>query len=289
MMSSSVNQALPVSVVVPVRNEEENIQACLASLSWAGEVFVVDSRSTDRTAALAEEMGAQVVQFTYDGGWPKKKNWAIQNLPFNYAWIMIVDADERVTTSLHEEIREAVNRHDINGYYVCWKFYFLGRWMKHSWRHGWMLRLFRKGEGAYEDLGMRGQGGWDNEVHENIVVNGPTACLQAPLEHHSNKSLSYWIQKQNEFSDWNAVRRLQQRRDPFPPLSALFSGDPLRRRKFLKAVYVRIPCKPVFMFLYLYVIQRGWLDGRAGFYFCMLRAVHEFNINAKIYEQRHVS
>ena len=171
---------------------------------------MVDSNSQDRTGEIAIECGAEVVQFIYDGGWPKKKNWAIRNLPIDTPWIFIVDADERVGPELAHEIAGAIQSTEVNGYYVRWKFMFLGQWMKHSWSHGWMLRLFRKGVGEYENLGMKDEGGWDNEVHENIVVEGSTAKLRNYLLHESNQSLSYWIAKQNQFSDWNAVRRLNQ-------------------------------------------------------------------------------
>ena len=280
------SRRLPVSVLVPARNEERNLHDCLSSVAWADEVYVVDSHSTDATSEIAARHGAKVVQFDYRGGWPKKKNWAIANLSFRNDWILILDADERVTEALRKEIEQSIQRNDVDGFYVRWQFVFLGRWMKHSWSHGWMLRLFRCGKGSYEDLGMRGEGGWDNEVHENLVVAGPTDRLQSLLVHESNQDLAYWIRKQNEFSTWNAVRRQQQLAEGFPPVSSLWSGDPLRRRKWLKAFYLRLPAKPLLMFLYLYVCKRGFLDGRAGLYFCALRAAHELNTAAKVFELR---
>jgi glycosyltransferase involved in cell wall biosynthesis len=276
---------LPLSIIVPVKNEAKNLADCLASVTWADEVFVVDSHSNDGTQPLAESLGARVVQFDYNGGWPKKKNWAIANLPLRNEWVMILDADERVTPALEREIGDAIQRPGIDGYYIRWKFMFLGRWMKHSWSHGWMLRLFRRGTGQYEDLGMRGEGGWDNEVHENIVVAGRTGRLQELLLHESNQDLAYWIRKQNEFSTWNAARRRQQLAEGFPRMAALFSSDPLQRRKWLKAVYLRLPGKPIWMFVYLYLLKFGFLDGKAGLYFCALRAAHEVNTSAKVYER----
>ena len=158
----------------------------------------------------------------------------------------------------------AIQREDVDVYYMRWRFIFLGRWMRHSWSHGWMLRLVRVGKGEYEDLGMRTEGGWDNEVHENIVVSGRTERLKSCLTHNLNGNLSHWIGKQNEFSDWNAVRRLRQFDEGFPPIGNLVFGDPLDRRKFLNAVFLRVPFKPVVMVLFLYVLKLGFLDGRAG-------------------------
>lgn len=285
-MSEKAKSVVPLTIIIPARNEEKNIADCLNSVQWADQIFVVDSHSHDKTQAIATSLGAEVVQFNYDGGWPKKKNWAIRNLPIQNDWFMILDADERIDNELAMEIGEAIKRADFNGYYVRWKFVFLGRWMRHCWRHNWMLRLIRKGTGEYEDLGMRGEGGWDNEVHENVSVDGRTGLLQSWLTHESNETLSFWIKKQNEFSDWNSIRRERQLGEGFPNISWLLSRDPLKRRKWLKAIYIRMPCKPIIMFLYLYIFQLGILDRKAGLYFCALRACHELNIEAKRYELR---
>jgi len=286
MASGSGSARVPVTVIVPAKNEGANLQDCLASLEWAEEVFVVDSRSTDATAAIVQQWGRQLAQFDYHGGWPKKKNWAIRNLPIASEWILVVDADERVTTELAAEIAHAITDQRVSAYYVRWKFVFLGRWMKHSWSHGWMLRLFRRGCGEYEDLGMRGEGGWDNEVHENIVVTGEVGRLKEMLVHDTNEDLAYWIRKQNEFSTWNACRRVRQLEMPLPSVVGMFSREPLVRRKVLKALFIRMPFRPLFLFLWLYVIKLGFLDGRTGYVFCRLRAIHEFNVGAKVFELR---
>ena len=152
-----------------------------------------------------------------------------------------------------------------------------------------MLRLIRHGCGEYEDLGMRGEGGWDNEVHENVAVDGQCERLDGYLLHESNDDLEFWIGKQNEFSTWSAVRRGQQLTAQFSPLSHLFSRDPVKQRKWLKAVFLRLPFKPTLVFIWLYFVRLGFLDGTAGFYFCRLRAMHELNILAKMFEREHSS
>ena len=276
----------PIAILIAVRNEENNIAEAIESVRFAKEVFVVDSHSEDQTRAIAEGLGAKVYDFHYDGTWPKKRNWGLQNLPITCQWVLILDADERVTPELRASIEAAVKRDDINGFYTRWKFMFLGRWMKHSWSHGWMLRMVRYGKGEYEDLGMRGQGGWDNEVHENVVVSGKCERLDGYLLHESNEDLEFWIRKQNEFSTWNAVRRSHQLREEFPPVSHLFSGDPVKKRKWLKSLFMRLPFKPTITFLWLYFAKLGILDGREGFYFCRLRAMHELNIQAKLFERQ---
>lgn len=283
-MTASSSGKCRLAVLIAVRNEEKNIAEAIRSVQFAQQVFVVDSHSIDRTCEIAEQLGAQVFQFDYDGGWPKKRNWALRHLPIECDWVLILDGDERVTPELQGGIEQAVQQEDVNGFYMRWKFMFLGRWMKHCWSHGWMLRLIRRDHGEYEDLGMRGQGGWDNEVHENIVVEGACRKLNGYLLHESNEDLGFWIRKQNEFSTWNAARRTQQLATDFPPASHLFSRDPVKQRKWLKALFLRLPFKPSLVFIWLYILRRGFLDGMAGFYFCRLRAMHELNIQAKVFE-----
>lgn len=280
-------QRIKISVIVPTKDEAENIAECLESLTEFNEVFVVDSQSSDRTTEIAKTYGANVIQFNYDGEWPKKKNWAISNLPLRNEWILIIDADERMTPELRDEMAEAIEVSDISGYYIRWKFIFLGKWMKHSWNHGWMVRLFRRNSGKYEDLGMRFEGGWDNEVHEHLIVNGRVGQLKSYLLHDSKKTLEAWIAKQNEFSTWNAEKRRRQRDETLiSALRFIGSTDLLQRRRILKAIFIRLPAKPILLFFYLYVIRLGLLDGVAGLYFCALRASHELNICAKMHEAR---
>jgi glycosyltransferase involved in cell wall biosynthesis len=128
-------EKIPVSVLIPALNEELNLPQCLESVSQAGEVFVVDSQSSDLSCAIAESYGAQVVQFYFNGGWPKKKNWALDNLSFNYEWVLIVDCDERITPELWTEIAQVINNPEYNGYYLNRRVYFLGKWIRHSGRY----------------------------------------------------------------------------------------------------------------------------------------------------------
>jgi len=277
---------MSISVLIPVKNEGENIRECLESVRWSDDVYVVDSQSRDRTVEIAKAFDAEVHQFHYERGWPKKKNWALENLDFKHEWVLILDADERVTPDLRDEMLEAVGANEHSGYYIRWKLYFLGREMKHCWDHGWMLRLFRHRMGRYEYLGMTNEGGWDVEVHENVVLGKGTAGrLKNPLVHQSRKDLSYWLSKQNDFSDWNAKLRLKGNELYVNyGLRDLMATDANIRRKALKRIFLRLPFKSALLFLYLYLWKRGFLDGREGYYFCRLRAQHEFHAQVKMFE-----
>jgi glycosyltransferase involved in cell wall biosynthesis len=274
---------LPVSVIVAARNEARNLPSCLEALRDAGEVYVIDSQSVDATPEIARSFGAKVVQFHYQGGWPKKRQWAIETLPLAYDWILLVDADEALTPELGEEIRRAIENPNINGYYISLLMYFLGRLLRHGGAGFWKLSLFRRGKGGYE-CRLKGQDSSmaDMEVHEHVVVEGGTARLRNPLVHRNVESLSRYIQKHDEYSNWEAKVWLEgEANGQLPP--SLF-GEQAQRRRWLKKNFLRIPGAPVWFFLFKYLFSLGFLDGVPGLIYCGFQAVQVFHVKAKIFE-----
>jgi glycosyltransferase involved in cell wall biosynthesis len=284
--SGPASQALPVSVIVAVRNEARNLPRCLKSLLDAGEVFVVDSQSTDETCSIAESFGAKVVQFHYQGGWPKKRQWAMDTLPIAYDWILLLDADEVVTPELSREIRQAIQNPRVVGYRICLQLYFLGKLLRHCDASFWKLALFRKGQARFEcrlkdqDASMA-----DMEVHEHIIADGPTAELRNPLVHRNVESLSRYIQKHDEYSNWEA-RVLSRTEENSGEMRSSLFGTQAQRRRWLKRKFYRIPGSPVLLFLYRYLFRFGFLDGVPGLIYCTFQAVQMFHSKAKIYELR---
>jgi glycosyltransferase involved in cell wall biosynthesis len=277
---------LPVSVILPVRNEAHNLPRCLASLTAVGEVYVVDSGSTDDTAAIAESHGAKVVQFHYAGGWPKKRQWAMDTLPLAYDWILLLDADEVLTPELADEIRRAIQDPRMAGYYVALEMHFLGRRLRHSGASFWKLSLFRKGMGRYEcRLENQDSSMADMEVHEHVVVTGPARMLKNPLVHHNVESLSRYIQKHNEYSNWEARVWIAGGRGG-DELQPSFWGTQAQRRRWLRRYFLMIPGSPVLFFLYKYLFRLGFLDGIPGLIYCAFQGIQFFHIKAKVYEMR---
>jgi glycosyltransferase involved in cell wall biosynthesis len=277
--------ALPVSVIVPVRNEAKNLPRCLDALRDLGEVIVVDSQSTDTTVEIAREYGAQVVQFHYQGGWPKKRQWAMDTLPLAYDWILLLDADEVLTPELTDEIRRAIQNSDMNGYYIALRMYFLGRVLRHGDASFWKLSLFRRGKGEYEcRLKDQDSSMADMEVHEHVYVEGKTARLEHPLIHHNIESLSRYIQKHDEYSNWEA--RVLSQKGGGDEIAPSFFRTQAQRRRWLKQKLFAVPGSPVLLFLYRYVFRLGFLDGIPGLIYCGFQAVQMFHTKSKIYELR---
>jgi glycosyltransferase involved in cell wall biosynthesis len=273
----------PVSVLLPVRNEELNLDAALASVAWASEVWVVDSHSTDRTAEIAGRHGARVVQFDYPGHGPKKKNWALATLRFGSEWVLIIDADERVPPELAAEIAAAVASGEADGYHLDRDYVFMGRPLR-SFRPNWNLRLFRHRLGRYELLATDAPATGDNEVHEHVVLQGPAGYLRTPLLHEDRRPLRAWVDNHNRYSDWETHVYRRLRDEPFG-LGELFAGGPGRwRHNGLKRLWVRLPCRPLARFAAFYLLRRGFLDGRAGFRYSVLMAFYEYLIGLKLRE-----
>jgi len=275
---------LPVSVIVPVRNEARNLPRCLESLKEFGEVYVVDSNSTDETVEVACSFGAKVVQFHYPGGWPKKRQWAMDTLPLNYDWILLLDADESLTPELAGEIQAATRRSDSDGYFIRVQMYFLGRRLRHSGASFQKLSLFRRGKGRYEcRLKEQDPSMCDMEVHEHVVVDGAIGTLHYPLLHHNVESLSRYIQKHDEYSNWEARVWVHGDAKELPPS---FWGTQAQRRRWLKQSFMRIPGASVWFFFFKYIFSLGLLDGVPGLIYCAFQAVQVFHIKSKIYELR---
>ena len=273
---------VPVSVIVPIRNEAQNLARCLASVGWADEIFVVDSESTDGSQRIAEEFGARVVQFEFNGTWPKKKNWALENLPFRNPWIFILDADEVLPAEAEAEFRTAIaNAGEKTGYWINRRFMFMGRWLRHAYYPNWNLRLFRHSLGRYEKLTDVATASGDNEVHEHVLVNGRTAKLQVEIDHYAFPSIDVFVEKHNRYSNWEARVAADTLLDSS---SKKISSPTVDRRRKLKTLSRQLPFRPLLRFLYVYVWQKGFLDGAEGYYFARLHGFYEFLSVAKTRE-----
>ena len=277
-----MSEPVPVSVLVPIRNEAGNLPRCLESVRWADEITVVDSQSADGSIAIAQEHGAQVVQFQFNGTWPKKKNWALENVAFRNDWIFILDADEALPPEAEDEFARAIaNAGEIAGYWINRRFMFMGKWLRHSYYPNWNLRLFRHSLGRYEKLTGANTHSGDNEVHEHVIVQGPTGRLRVEMDHYAFPSVEVFVEKHNRYSNWEA--RVSADRQ-LSGSAAQISSGPVGRRRKLKQLSQRLPFRPLLRFLYIYLWQKGFLDGREGYYFARLHAFYEFLSVAKTYE-----
>lgn len=271
----------PVSVLILAYNEEKNLPACLESVAGqAAEIVVVDSGSTDRTPDIAKQFGARVVGHPFTNQ-AAQLNWALDSLEFSGAWILRLDADERMTPELWEELARALPAAppSIAAFCIKRKVYFMGRWIRHGGYYPtWLVRLWRKGKARAE---MRA-------VDEQMVVTaGEVARLREDFIDENRKDLEWWTDKHNRY----ATREVHELVG-----GALQSGGAggtlgteVERRRRRKNFYYRLPLffRAWWYFLYRYVFRLGFLDGKEGLIFHFLQGFwYRFLVDAKLYEHR---
>jgi len=269
---------LPVTVVVPVRNEERNLPECLSRLGGFAAVVVVDSRSSDRTEEIARATGAAVLQFDWNGGFPKKRNWVLLTHSFKTPWVLFLDADEYVTPTFVAELRRVLPDTVHAGYWVQFANHFLG----HELRFGQPMRklaLFRVGSGLYERIDEARWTSLDMEVHEHPVLEGSVGELAAHIEHNDYKGLHAYIARHNDYSSWEASRF--RRLADSPEAWERFTPDQRRKYKSLDCWWLA----PAYFF-HSYFWKQGFRDGFAGFAFSVMKAIYFFQIRLKILEGR---
>ncbi len=263
------------SVLILTLNEEQNLPFCLPSLSWCDDVVVLDSFSGDKTKQLAIKAGARFIQRKFDN-YASQRNFGLNGIVYKHEWLLMVDADEVVPAELVSEMKSMVCRENnvTTIYRMRRKDHFLGKWIKRSSGYPtWFGRLLKIGYVRVE-----------RAINEEYITDGRVDYLQNHLHHYPfNKGFSSWLEKHNRYSTMEA--ELIVTGDLVTPiLKDLFDKDPALRRRVIKAIVYRVPGRPLLMFIGLYLFRGGFLDGRAGLSFCLLRSFYEFLINCKVKE-----
>jgi len=267
-------QKIPITVIVPVKNEEKNLARCLELLGDFSEVIVVDSGSTDKTPEIAKQFGCQPINFEWNGHFPKKRNWILRNVSINNDWVLFLDADEVVTEQFKSEVVQAIKSEKIAGFWISYQNHFLGEKLKYGVKMK-KLALFRKDCGEYEFIDEDAWSHLDMEIHEHPIIKGETGVIKTPLIHLDFKGLSHYIAKHNEYSSWEANRYLKLQKTEYKKLT------------FRQKMKYTLLNSWFFGFLYFclnYFVYLGFLDGKAGFIFSVYKMQYFFNIKAKIAE-----
>ena len=269
--------SLPVSICIPVKNEEVNLPDCLAALGAFDEVVVVDSGSTDDTVDLAHKAGATVLQFEWNGQFPKKRNWALRNHRFKHPWVLFLDADERVNETFVEELKRTLTTTSHVGFWLSFTNWFMGAPL----RHGDVfhkLALIKTGAGEYERFPEDAWSQLDMEVHEHPVLCGTTGVLKTRLVHHDYRGLKNYLARHNEYSSWEANRFLW-----------LQSAGPEAWATLTDRQRFKYRWMDRWWLAWLYwavavILKRGFLDGLNGLRFGMLKRRYFGEIRLKIQE-----
>jgi glycosyltransferase involved in cell wall biosynthesis len=261
-----------ISVLILTRNEEQDLPGCLDSVAWCDDIHVLDSESTDRTTEIARQRGATVTTRRFDT-YAAQRNAGMQ-LPFRYAWVLVLDADERPTPELSAEMPPAVAiaPEHVAGFRIRRRDFLWGTWLKHAQMTPYYVRLLRVGKAHYT-----------REVNEVVEVNGDIRELRAPFDHLAfSKGISHWIAKHNDYSSKEAELLASGDATHGASLyTALFARNFHERRVAQKAIFYELPARPLIKWCYLMFVRGAVLDGPAGYMYTTLQSFYEFLIEVK--------
>lgn len=269
---------LPVTVVIPVRNEERNLPECLKRLDRFEKVVVIDSGSTDRTREIALAAGCEFVEFRWDGKFPKKRNWLLINRPPTTPWVFFLDADEYLTEEFVDELTRTLEQTKHVGLRVNYTNYFMDRQLK--WGLAQVkLPIFRVGSGLYERIEEDNWSKLDMEVHEHPVLDGSVGELHSKVDHRDFKGLDAYLARHEAYAQWESRRYAKLMETP----GARRSFTTTQRVKYgaLKSWWLA----PAY-FCYCWIWKLGFLDGHAGFVFAKLKAQYFARIRALIMQRQ---
>lgn len=279
---------IPLSVLIMTKNEELNIEGCLENLSWADDIVVVDSFSEDRTLDIVRKYTKNIYHYKWDGKWPKK-SWSFEVPRFKYDWILMIDADERVTEEFLDEVKSVVLNEDNNysGYLIRYLYWFMGRYI----RYGDPVRklvLFRRSKTSFERFDISSSCVIQElEVgHEHPIVDGKVGFFKSYLLHHDTRPLYYFFERHNKYSSWEAELMYRKHSAGFKDLhiKADRSGNIMQFRRYLKNLFLRLPFKPILYFIYSYFFRLGFLDGYPGLCYNICKSIYAYQIGIKTYE-----
>jgi glycosyltransferase involved in cell wall biosynthesis len=274
-----MDSPLDLTIVIPVRNEAENLPGCLLAIGtdFARQIIVVDSASTDQTAAIARELGAQVISFQWNGQFPKKRNWLLMNHPLTTKWVLFLDADEYLTPAFKAELRRELTSERAHvGYWLSYSIFFLGQKLK----GGYPLRklaLFQVGAGYYERIDEDHWSQLDMEVHEHPVLTGTTGVIKSKIDHQDFRGVTHYVRKHQEYAAWEAARFLAMGQD-----AAIRENWTIKQRikyRLMRSVWLG----PVF-FVGSFFLLQGFRDGARGLAFALLKMAYFTQVYCKLRE-----
>lgn len=284
-----------LTIVLPVKNEAKNLPRCIAAVSELGPIVVVDSGSSDNTKEVAQAAGAEVLNFDWDGQFPKKRNWTLRNYDFKTEWVLFLDADEFASAEFLEEVQVAIADTEHVGFWLNFTNYFMGQQLRggDAFRK---LALFRVGAGEYEKIDEDNWSHLDMEVHEHPVLSGSVGEINAPIEHNDFRGLKHYIAKHNEYSSWEVARylRLVRQREEIvqssrmrdqssqPSCSEWENLTERQRKKY--ANLAKWWFAPAY-FAVSYFLKKGFRDGAVGLHFSLLKAIYFYQIRLKVLDK----
>ncbi len=267
-----------ISVLILTKNEAHDLPGCLGSVTWSDDVHVFDSYSTDETQAIARAAGATVRERVFDT-YAAHRNAALREIRFRHPWVLLLDADERIPEALAREMQRVVSTADtaVSGFRLRRRDYLFGTWLRHAQISPFYIRLVRPQRSQYT-----------RAINEVIEVEGGIQALTEPMDHFPfSKGIGHWVRKHDVYSTMEAelIVRQEGLQDP-SWRTALLGRDFHERRLHQKALFYKLPGRPLIKWLYMMFARGAVLDGAAGMTYATLQSIYEYLIVLKTKELR---
>ncbi|MEI8226788.1 MAG: glycosyltransferase family 2 protein [Planctomycetota bacterium] len=271
-----MNKRCSIAAVILTKDEELTIATCIRSCTFADEIIVLDSVSTDKTVSIAKQLNATVHARPFDD-YAAQRNASL-SLAKEHEWAFMIDADEQCSAALAKEIRQTAEAAEEATvlFRVRRKDMFFGTWIRHAsgYPH-WFPRLVRPTRVTVT-----------RPINEDVVIDGGEGTLSEHLIHHPFvKGIAHWIDRHNRYSTLEARQLVVEQDRASVASNELNSGYGEQRRR-IKQIFYRLPCRSLIAFFVLYFVRMGFLDGVAGYRYARLRAMYEYMITIKQAELR---
>lgn len=269
---------LDLTIAIPAKNEEKNLPGCLEAIGkdFAKKIVVIDSGSTDSTPEICKNAGIELIQFEWNGKFPKKRNWYLRNHTPTTKWVMFLDADEYLTDSFKEEVRQKLSD-EYDGFWLNYTIYFMGKKLKGGYPLK-KLAFLKVGAGEYERIDEDQWSKLDMEIHEHPVLQGKVSVINSKIDHRDFRGTGHYVNKHTEYAAWEASRYLKTMQDMSQTGKWTFKQK--IKYRLMRSVWIG----PVFFFG-SFIFLGGFKDGRRGFAFAILKMAYFTQIYCRIREQ----
>lgn len=275
-----MSEPLDLTIAIPAKNEANIIGDCIKSIgtNFCKKIIVIDSSSIDKTCEIAEELGAEVINFVWDGKFPKKRNWYLRNHPPSTKWILFLDADEFLTLNFKQEVKLKILKNEFVGFWLSYSIYFAGKKLKGGYPLQ-KLALFQVGLGEYERIKEHNWSKLDMEVHEHPILEGKIGTIKSRIDHRDFRSIEHYINKQSEYAKWESCRFIELNSKSYQNLTL---------KQKLKYRLLNSPWIGPLYFIGSFIFLGGFRDGSMGLTFAILKMAYFNEIYCRIKELKEV-
>lgn len=262
---STTKNLLNLTIAIPTKNEAKHLQSCLESIGkdFAKEIIIVDSNSKDGTIEIAENFGIKVIQFNWNGKYPKKRNWFLQNYKPATQWVLFLDADETLTDAFKTELAHKLPKTNCHGFWLNYSIYLNGKMLKAGYPLK-KLALFNPNYGLYEKIEEDHWTHLDMEIHEHPIIEGLLGEIKTKIDHKPEIHDSFWKPKHLSYAKWEAKRLEELQKDPIAKKQLSF-------KQKIKYQIISSPLSGILFFLGSFILLGGWIDGKRGWIYAKMK------------------